>query len=54
MTAPGWIIAAAVVAAILFFLMNYVMFRVGHRLDDRFRQDDLGQEPIPKDEDRDR
>lgn len=50
MATPGWIIGAAVVAAVLFFLMNYVMFRVGHRLDERFRQDDLGNGHGPDDE----
>lgn len=44
MSTPGWIIVAAVVAGLSFFLMNYVMFRVGHRLDDRFRRDDLGSD----------
>ena len=50
MATPGWIIGAAVVAAVLFFLMNYVMFRVGHRLDERFRKDDLGNGHGPDDE----
>ena len=45
MSTPSWIIGAALVAAVSFFLMNYVMFRVGHRLDDHFRRDDLGSEP---------
>lgn len=48
---PAWVIVAAVVAGILFFAVNWVIFTVGHGMDKAHGVGEIDAWPPPKEPD---